>query len=305
MTVEAAEQGPLAGWRRWLGVLLSAGLLAFVAAQFGKAPLQALALLSTLGPAFWVTFALIYFAQPLFDWVIFARLWRLPPSGLGVLLRKVVLNEIVLGYSGEAYFYLWARSRTELTGAPFAAIKDVNVLSALAANALAVAMLGVSALILPGLDLLRLVEPMLWSGAAVVALSLLILLARRRVFSLGRRDLGFVASVHVARLIVVAALTVLLWRIALPEIAVSVWIVLFTIRLVVARLPFLPSKDLAFAGLAVAFGVQAKVGLLLATCAVVTLLAHLAVMGVLNCGELWRIVRRAGRPRSAVTTASQ
>ncbi|MGO8609832.1 hypothetical protein ACC848_43530, partial [Rhizobium johnstonii] len=38
------------------------------------------------------------------------------------------------GYSGEAYFYAWARSRARMVAAPFGAVKDVSILSAIAGN---------------------------------------------------------------------------------------------------------------------------------------------------------------------------
>lgn len=46
-------------------------------------------------------------------------------AGIGALLRKLVSNELLLGYLGEAQFYAWARSRTNMTTAPFGAIKDI------------------------------------------------------------------------------------------------------------------------------------------------------------------------------------
>src|SRR5258708_4082815 len=60
-------------------------------------------------PGFWLLFPLYYFALPIADWVIFRRLWRIPPAGISALLRKRLSNDLLVGYSGELYFYTWAR----------------------------------------------------------------------------------------------------------------------------------------------------------------------------------------------------
>jgi hypothetical protein len=50
---------------------------------------------------------------PVSEWVIYRHLWRIPFSGLGALLRKLVSNELLLGYLGEVQFYAWrARGST-------------------------------------------------------------------------------------------------------------------------------------------------------------------------------------------------
>ncbi len=273
---------PKFDWRPWAGGLVSAALLACVLVQLSRAPAATLHQVVHFSPAFWAVFVLLYLAQPLSELVIFGRLWRLPPSGLGVLLRKGVINEIVLGYSGEVYLYLWARRRAGMGGAPFAAIKDVSILSALAGNALTLGMLAVSAPAIHRLDLGRFLGPAIWSGVGVVALSLAIIVLGRRVFSLRRSELAFVTRVHLLRVATTTGLTILLWSLALPLVAMGMWVVLATLRLLVARLPFLTNKELVFANLAFAVvGPHSPVGLLLGTLAVVTLAAHLAVIGAL------------------------
>jgi len=62
-------------------------------------------------PLFYLAFALVYMALPLGDFVIFRRLWHIPLAGLAALLKKRIANEVVIGYSGEAYFYAWARAQ--------------------------------------------------------------------------------------------------------------------------------------------------------------------------------------------------
>jgi hypothetical protein len=80
-------------------------------------------------------------AQPLADFAIYRRVWGLPPAGLAALKRKTAINEAVLGYGGELYLYLWARRRAGLANPPFAAIKDVNILSSILGFAVTLAAL--------------------------------------------------------------------------------------------------------------------------------------------------------------------
>ncbi len=285
----------------WAGGLLAVGLSAAALLQMRGASAEALATVQRLSPAVWGVFGLLYLTQPVADYVIFRRLWRLPIAGFGVMLRKVVINEILFGYSGELYFYLWARRRAALSDAPFGAIKDVNILSALLSNVMTLAMLLVSAAGLERVNLARELGPALWPGLALVGLSFGVLFFSRRVFSLTRQELVFVSVVHAVRLLAASGLTLWLWRLALPDVALGVWVVLMTSRLLLARLPFVANKDLVFANLVlVLFGVGSPTALLLATLAFATLLAHLAVVVVVGAPDLFRAVGKKARRRSAL-----
>jgi len=293
---EAVLPRPSYAWRAWAGGLLAIGLSAAVLVQLSQASSETLETVRRLSPAVWSVFAVLYLVQPLADLVIFRRLWRLPITGLGVILRKVVINETLFGYGGELCFYLWAKRRPELSAAPFGAIKDVNVISALGANILTLIMLLVSAACLERVDLEREFGPAFWPGLGVIALTFGVMFFARRVFSLTRRELAFVAMAHTVRLAATSGLTLLLWRLALPEVAPGVWLALMAGRLLMARLPFLPNKDLMFANLIlVLFGVGSPTALLLATLAIATLIAHLAVIVLVASPGLLRAVRKAVR----------
>lgn len=280
-------------WRPWLGGLVSVVLLASVLYQLSRTPADLIGQIRQLRPAFWSIFIALYLAQSISELVIFKRLWGLPLASLGVLIRKNVINEIVLGYSGELYLYLWAKRHAGLKGAPFGAIKDVNILSALAGNALTLAMLALSASALQHMNLGKLFGPALWSGLGVVALSLAVVVFGRRVFTLGRPELAFITRVHVLRLVVTTALTMLLWNLALPDAPLGLWVVLVTVRLLISRLPLLTNKDLVFANLTFLFvPSQTPVATLIAALAVLTLAAHLSALAVLGALDLKRAFRR-------------
>jgi hypothetical protein len=121
-------------WTRWAGPIVSLLILVVALDQFRGLDFAHLWTLMPTGIAFWAAFLLYYTAAPISEWVIFRRLWNIPLDGFGALLRKLVSNEILLGYMGEVYFYAWARRHAQITTAPFGALKDVTILSALAGN---------------------------------------------------------------------------------------------------------------------------------------------------------------------------
>lgn len=197
-------------------------------------------------PLFWLAFIAYYLANPASEFVIFRRLWNLPVEGFVALLRKYVINEIVLDYLGEAKFYAWARSRLSMTTSPFGAVKDVAILSAMASNVLTlILLLAVWPLVTSnavGLDL----RSIFLSLGVVLASSFAVLIFRGKLFSLPWIELRFILFVHVLRIIGAQGLTALMWHLVLPDIGLGSWMILATLRLLVARLPFVPSKDLLF-----------------------------------------------------------
>jgi hypothetical protein len=236
---------------RWLGPIISLGIFGAVLYQLRHLEIDSVAAILPRSPLFWFAFAAYYLATPVFDFLIFRRLWGLPPAGFGALTRKFVGNEILMGYIGEVHFYSWARSRLKMVAAPFGAVKDVAILSAVMGN---IVTLGVLAAAYPFLGALRIgVAPTTLVAAVTITLgsSLALLLLRGRVLTLGQRDLAFVAAAQLLRVVVTALLPALLWHLAMPQIAIGWWILLAAIRLLLSRLPLLPNKDLVFAGVAV------------------------------------------------------
>jgi hypothetical protein len=289
---EDTTPAPPRRWTLWAAGVLAVALSAAAAAQLGRASDEAMAMIARLSPGVWAAWFALYLIQPIADAVIFRRLWGLKRADFGVVLRKVAINEVLFGYTGELYFYLWARRRAKLAAAAFGAIKDVNIVSALAGNVLTLLMLGVSAAALKSVDLGHQLGPLLWPSLAIVALSFAVLLFARRVFSLSRGELAFVGMIHALRLTVSSALTLLVWRLALPEVDPAIWMALLAGRLLLARLPFVANKDLVFANLLLAlFGAGSPTAILLATLAIATLLAHLAVIVLTSASDLMRAGR--------------
>lgn len=279
-------------WKRWASRGFSVALLAVVLVQLAGTSPAALRAALPATPWFWIAFAALYLALPVADWIIFRRLWRLPFDGFAILLRKRISNELLLDYTGEVQFYLWARERARLVTAPFGAIKDVNILSAGAANVLTLALMMLAWPFIEQFGGGRYVGPAYLSIAAMIALSLLAFAFRRRIFTLATPDLLWISGIHLSRLMVTTGLVALVWHLALPGAPLVLWLMLATLRLVVGRLPLLPSKELLFAAIAIfLIGRDGEVAALIALTAALTTAVHVLLGGLLAVADL--VERRA------------
>jgi hypothetical protein len=276
------------GWQRWLSGGISLALLVtilFKLSSFGFA--RAWATIPE-SPYFWAAFVAYYVALPGSEWLIFKRLWNIPAAGFTALLRKLVSNEVLLGYSGEVYFYTWARRHAQLVAAPFGAIKDVSILSALAGNLMTLAMLALAWPLIGQVAPQFHGQAVFLSATVIVAMSVAVFLLKNKILSLPSRDLWFIFAVHIARLVVTTLMSGLLWHIALPGEPLGWLVLLATLQLLVTRLPFIPNKDLVFASLAVfLIGHDSEVTALIAMIATTILATHLIIGGVLAIADLF------------------
>lgn len=265
-------------WTAWFGPFISLALLGVVFVQLGGFDFRALLDLLPRTPLFWAAFALTYSLTPLFDWLIFHRLWAIPAGGLAALFRKRLSNELLLGYVGDVYFYAWARGHVRMAGSPFGAVKDSAILSGVMGNVVTLAML---ALTFPLLSSLRLAidgRTLGVSLAILVLTSLVPMLLGRRIFSLPAPQRRMVAAVHLARIVANLLLYAWLWHLMLPDVALSWWVMLSTVRLVLSRLPLVPNKDVLFATVATFLvGREGDIAAVLALLASLLLATHLLV----------------------------
>ena len=238
-------------------------------------------------PFFYLGFAAFYVALPLGDFVIFRRLWGLPGAGFVALLKKRIANEVLIGYLGEAYFYAWAKDHARGVKAPFGAVKDVSILSALAGNAVTFVLI-LAALPLAAPLGVVVVRGLALSALFVIGTSLPFLLFRRRVFSLPGAERWYVFWVHLARLIASTLLQALVWALALPQAPLSAWLMLSAVRMIVGRLPFVPNKDLLFANFIGLLGVSQDLPMPVALIAGLTLVVHVLLLGAFPLAALFR-----------------
>ena len=207
-------------------------------------------------PLFYVFFLLRFFALPLseipaYEIVWGKRLWR----HFTAFVRKRVYNFAVMGYSGEAFFTIWARRHLQLPDADvLKGVKDNNILSAFASNlstVLLVVGLAVTDRLQAGLDAVP--------GAVVLfslafmssfALAASVLLFGGRILHVSRGVMGQLVFIHGIRMVIVMGLHAAMYAAALPAADYSAWFLFIALQLVISRIPFLPNQDLVFLGAA-------------------------------------------------------
>lgn len=276
-------------WTRWTGPVVSILILAVALIQFRGLDVGNLWSMMPMSPLFWLSFLLYYAASPISEWVIFRRFWNIPVEGFGALMRKLVSNEILLGYLGEVYFYAWARRNTQIRTAPFGALKDVTILSALVGNVVTLAMVVIAIPLFDALNIGTGHRDIIGSVLFVLGTSLVVLFLRKRLFTLPRPELWRVAAIHLARIVATTCLAAAMWHMLLPVVDLSWWLLLGTLRQLVSRLPFLPNKDVVFAGMtAFLIGPGNDIVSAMALMASLILAAHLLVGMVLGSIELLR-----------------
>jgi hypothetical protein len=281
---EAGDPLPLAVRRSPLWRLatpaLSLAILAAVLWQLRALDLAGLWKLVPTSPLFWLVFVLYYFAGVTADFVVFRRLWQIPFEGFVALTRKLIGNELLLDYVGDVYFYSWARKKIAMTTSPFGAVKDAAIISALVANIVTLVMMALAYPLVRDMQFGVATKTVLISLGVVILISLLALIFSKKLFSLSKSELWMIAVVYLARILTVTGLSALAWSLALPQVALT------TARLVLARLPLMPNKDVVFAGVAVFMvGHDVEISQLMALWAAIILSTHLVVGAVLAIGD--------------------
>lgn len=231
-------------------------------------------------PLYYVILLAMYLLLPVTESLIYGRLWHIRARDcLPIMIRKRVLNMDLVGYSGEIYFFVWAKDRIARSrGAIMATIKDNLILSSAASIAAAVLLL-VGLVVAGQLDVNQIVDnpSPIYAGVGVIAASLIGMLVyrfRRAIFSLPTPVLAAVGATHLSRFFAGYALMVAQWWVVVPSASFEAWAILLTASVLINRIPFLPSSDLVFvsagAGLAPYLDVPAAtvVGMLLVRSAV-------------------------------------
>jgi len=256
-TTALPPSNPVSRWRKlaaFIGPAISVAILGAALWQVYAHDWHALLAFIPPSPWAWLVLAINYLSGPIGDWVIFRRLWKIPAEGIFPLIKKMIGNQILLSYVGEVYFYDWARRHVKMNGSPFGAVKDVAILSAMAGYMMTLIMLVVA---WPYLNhyVFGFNKRELWGSILVMLLiGLVVTFFRNRLLSLPRKDVIFVLTVHMLRLLANTVLTAVLWSLILPAVPLSSWLMLSTGRLLVTRLPVIPNQEIAFAGALALFG---------------------------------------------------
>ena len=212
-------------------------------------------------PWFYGVFLVNYCSLPFYETIIYNWLWRTGFSVVPALLRKRVYNEAVLEYSGESALFMWARDHTGIGDGELARnIRDVNILSTVAGNAVVLALLvGVISSVTGRLgagDAALLRRGTLFVGGFLLVLVVLIAVFRKRFLALPFGRAAGISGLHLLRLFTYMALLSVQWHLAVPQAAWKTWIIFIALQMAVSRLPLIPAKDLFFTGLAVQLGAR-------------------------------------------------
>ncbi|MDZ7629442.1 MAG: hypothetical protein U5J99_13660 [Parvularculaceae bacterium] len=203
-------------------------------------------------PWFYGVFAIRYFLQPLSEIPAYELVWRTPLwRHWTAFVRKRVYNFAVMGYSGEAFFTLWARRTLKLSDRDIiVGVKDNNLVSALVSNAATA--LVVIALFLLG-DLERELEAIpggvaLFGLAFISAASLAVAVTmfRRQLIQLPKGMTRKIVAINAGRILMILLLHALLYAAAIPGPPLTAWLMFIALQLVLSRIPFVPNQDIVF-----------------------------------------------------------
>lgn len=280
----AVSQSPL--WR-WATPALSVALLASVIwTVFVKNKLEIHEVIPT-NPLIWIAL-LAYWAAPIIaDFIIYRRLWAIPYEGLIALSRKQVGNALLFDLLGEAYFYGWARRKLNMATSPFGAVKDVTILSAMVGNACTLVLMALAWPYLGTLDLGVAGTAVAGSIGLIVLVSIAIVVFGNRVFSLTKGELWWVSGIHLLRVLATTALIALAWHLYDPRIALEVWALLATAKLMASRLPLFVNAEVIFANIVIWFlGKDSEIQQVVGVVTILILAIYLVAAAVLAVGDL-------------------
>jgi hypothetical protein len=239
---------------RWVVPMLLLLFLGYALTRLGWAKIFAA---RPASPWFYLVLLLPFFVQPIADLFIYRNLLNVGGAlPLTVFLRKRYMNGIMLDYSGEVYFFFWAKKNLELKkGVLVHAVKDTNVLSACAGLVMVWLML----LVLVAGGFMRLplfAHGSIWSifivGSLPLVLGLALFAGGRKVTASSRIDIAATFAIHMIRCVLTLVLEFWIWWLsgALPTVALCLQFI--ALRLLVTRLPLVPNKDLIFIGVGIA-----------------------------------------------------
>lgn len=203
-------------------------------------------------PWFYLIFAARYFLQPLSEIPAYELVWKTPLwRHWTAFIRKRVYNFAVMGYSGEAFFTLWARRTLDLSDRDIlVGVKDNNLVSALVSNA-ATAMVVVALFFLG--DLQRELDAVPGGAAlfglafvSAASLAIAVLMFRRQLIQLPRGMTRRIIAINAVRILVILTLHALLYSAALPGPPMTAWLMFIALQLVLSRIPFVPNQDIVF-----------------------------------------------------------
>lgn len=208
-------------------------------------------------PLFYLFFLIAYFQLPFFEVWIYRLTWVFDAvKSIPTFIIKRVYNKDVLGYSGELYFFVWAKKHLSLKDKDILfTIKDNNIISSVASTVVSVGLLSIFFFTgqVPIDEWFKADQLVYWISGIVFALVLFIVLYRFRnyVIHMSWRTAFSIFGIQMLRLLVVQVLNLLMFYVVMPETPMYVWFTYLSIEIILSRIPFLPNKDFIFVSLSI------------------------------------------------------
>lgn len=234
-----------------------------------------------VSPTFYLLFIIVYFSLPAFEILIYRITWDFHIlDSIPVFILKKVYNKDVLGYSGEVYFYLWARKKLHLKDSEILkTIKDNNIISSIASTLISLGLLSIFLFT----DQIRIMDWIanqnqvyIYGGAILIIVTVAMFIRFRHfVISMPMKTAFTIFGIQNFRLLLGQTINLLMYMVVIPQTPVHVWFTLMSVEIILSRIPFLPNRDLIFVGM----GIGLSTGLHVPQ---TELAALLVVKGVLN-----------------------
>jgi hypothetical protein len=280
----AVRQSPL--WR-WATPALSVALLGSVVWTVFVNNKLAIHEVIPTDPLFWIVLFAYWAAPIVADFIIYRRLWAIPYEGLIALSRKQVGNALLFDLLGEAYFYGWARRKLNMATSPFGAVKDVTILSAMVGNACTLVLMAFAWPYIGSLNLGVAGTAVAASIGLIVLVSIIVVIFGKRVFSLTKGELWWVSGVHLLRVLATTVLIALAWHLYDAKIALGMWALLATAKLMASRLPLFVNSEVIFANIVIWFlGKNSEIEQVVGIVTIMILAIHLVAAAILAVGDL-------------------
>ena len=253
-------------------------------------------------PLFWLAFACYFLSMPVAEWVLYRRLWSLRGAGASAIFGKLVCNELLLGYSGDAYFFAWARRHVKGVSNHLSTIKDLALVSSLVGSGATLIALLLASPLLAHMTTAEFV-PLMIGGICALASGSAILFFARRLIGLSPDQFRFVVAVDLVRTLAQVGCMIAMWHFAMPGVHVSTLAGLSALRMAITRLPLVPNKDMMFLGVAVTLlGHASALVATIAMVAAVVVLANLAIAAVIGSRAATTVVTRLVREADMLPT---
>ncbi len=276
------------------------GILAYLAYDLSEIGWTEIAASLPTNPLFYLFFLLLYFLLPVAEVVLYRLTWTFDGwRSLPAFVKKRIYNKDILGYSGEVYFYAWARKNIALPDLDLLrTIRDQNIISSVASTAIALVLVAV--FLYSGhigfADLFgrQTAYYLAGAGVAVIVLVMLGVLGarlRKYLFSMTLSTTLLVFAVQCVRLVVGQGLQIAQWAVAMPEVPLRVWFTYAAVSIIISRIPVIPNRDLIFLGAGVSLSGVVQIP----EAAVASMLVAITVLGKLLNLILFGTVSLSGR----------